>query len=371
MTRFRVVRTQALTTADQIEAVFSQTTLYRMAAVVPYRQPVGRPPLHPAWALLGYGVLARVFRSGARTEAELATPEAWPRILTIVEEVRQAYPELDIPAGNAHRPPDWAACKNARNRYFASPDVLAMLRDTFTEAAVEQAHTLGLLDPKGTGSLCHPSPARVVYGDGTVIRPMYRPPAARRSRDAATGEVTVTYLDGSGKEVERPQRRFDPDAADYHGHTGSVHGQNYVGLYARGDQPHQRVVLAVDRVPRPGLEADTAVSCFQRIHPLLSAGVQAFVYDGAIRGTHIDTLMTECGVLVINKVHGTGGRTRAAREGEQERWHTLGTWEHDTKDGACSHHLAAIDGAVHEFTLDETGVPAPVHRLELPAHGLG
>ena len=74
MTRLRVVRTQALTTAEQIEAIFSQPTLYRVAAVVPYRQPVGRPPLHPAWAALGYGVLARVFRSGARTETELASP---------------------------------------------------------------------------------------------------------------------------------------------------------------------------------------------------------------------------------------------------------------------------------------------------------
>ena len=57
MSRLHVVRTQILTTAEQIEAVFSQPTLYRLAAVVPYRQPVGRPPLHPAWALLGYGVL--------------------------------------------------------------------------------------------------------------------------------------------------------------------------------------------------------------------------------------------------------------------------------------------------------------------------
>ena len=41
----------------------------------------------------------------------------------------------------------------------------------------------------------------------------------------------------------------------------------------------------------------------------------------------------------------------------------LGTWEHDTADGACTHHLAAIDGAVHEFALDETGTPTPRHRL--------
>lgn len=363
MARLSVVRTQVLTTAEQIEAVFSQPTLYRLAAEVPYRQPVGRPPLHPAWALLGYGVLARVFRSGARTEAELASPGVWQRILETVAEVRAAHPNLDIPAGNVTRPPDWAAWKNARNRYFTDPEILARLKEVFSETAVEQARALGLLQPTGDGSLCHPSPARVVYGDGTVIRPLYRPPAAQRHTDPETGEVAGTYLDTDGSPIDTPRRRFDPDAAEYHGHTGSVHGQNYVGLYARGDQPHQRVVLAVDRVPRPGQEADTAVACFQRIHALLGNGVQAFVYDGAIRGTHIDQLMTECGVLVINKVHGTHGRTRGAREGEQQRWHTLGIWEHEIQEGPCTHHLAAIDGAVHEFALDETGTPMARHRL--------
>ena len=186
--------------------------------------------------------------------------------------MRDKHPDLDIPAGHPSRPPDWAAWKNARNRYFADPEILAELQATFTETAVEQARDFGLLDPSGPGSLCHPHTTRVVYGDGTVMRPMYKPPAAKRRTDPATGEVTITYLDAEGNPIERPTRRFDPDAADYHGHTGSVHGQNYVGLYARGPDPHQRVVLAVDRVPRPGLEADTAVACFQRIHPLLGPG---------------------------------------------------------------------------------------------------
>jgi hypothetical protein len=392
MTRLRIVRTQALTTAQQIEAIFSQPTLYRVAAAVPYRQPVGRPPLHPAWATLGYGVLARVFRSGARTEIELTSPGVWPRILELTDTVRAEHPDLDIPPGHATRPPDWPAWKNARNRYFADPKILEELQAVFTETAIGQARSLGLLDPSGPGSLCHPHTTRVVYGDGTVMRPMYKPPAAKRRTDPKTGEVTITYLDADGNTIERPTRRFDPDAADYHGHTGSVHGQNYVGLYARGPEPHQRVVLAVDRVPRPGLEADTAVACFQRIHPLLGSGVQAFVYDGAVRGTHIDQLMTTCGVLVINKVHGSAagrpkpapdneaatepppdsgatppagqGSKRAPRRRPKPRWFTLGTWEHDTAEGSCTHQLAAVDGAVHEFALDDAGTPVATARLE-------
>jgi hypothetical protein len=206
----RIVRTQALTTAEQIDAIFSHPTLYRVAAAVPYRQPVGRPPLHPAWALLGYGVLARVFRSGARTEAELASPGVWPRILDCATLVAQTHPDLEIPPGNLNRPPNWAAWKNARNRYFANPELMPLLLTAFTEAAVEQAHAFGLLDTRGPGSLCHPHPSRVVYGDGTVIRPMYRPPAATRRTDPKTGEVTITYLDADCEPTAKPTRRFDP-----------------------------------------------------------------------------------------------------------------------------------------------------------------
>lgn len=349
-------RSQVLTAEQQIQAVFSHPTLYRVAAVVEHRQPVGRPALHPTWALLGYGVLARVFRSGARTEAELRSPGVWERVLANAEVVRAAHPEIRIEPAHA-QPPNWSAWKNARNRYFTHPDALDAMRDEFTHSAIELAHRFGLLSPQGPGSLCNPDPSRVVYGDGTVIRPMYRPPRARRETNKKTGEVTITYLDDRDRPIPAPPRRFDPDAADYHGHTGSVHGQNYVGLYARGNRPHQRVVLAVDRVPRPGLEADTATTLFRHIHPALGSGAQAFVYDGAIRGTHIDQLMTHCGVIVINKVHASRKRTG------QQRWFMLGTWEHDTPAGTCHHQLTAADGAVHEFELAEDGTPALLSRL--------
>ena len=362
--RLRVVRTQALTVADQVLAVFASPALYELAAVAPMRQPVGRPAQHPGWALLAYGVLARVFRSGAKVEVELAADGVWERILDVVDEVRGARPDLDIPSGGA-RPPGWDAWKHARNRYFTEPDVLAELQEVFTEIAVAQARDLGLLDPAGPGSLCHPDRSRVVYGDGTVIRPLYRPPAATRATDAATGETTVTYLDATGAATPRPTRRFDPDAADYHGHTGPVHGQNYVGVYARGDGPHQRVVLAVDRVERPGLEADTAVAAIRRVHAVAGAGIQAVVYDGAMRGVHIDELMTTCGVLVINKVHASARTAaRKGRAGAGPRWHTLGTWEHETNTGSCTHQLAAVDGAVSEVGLDDTGAVTVLGTLD-------
>ena len=358
------LRTQILTSAEQVDAVFTSPALYRLAALVTTGKTVGRPAQHPTWSLLAYGVLARVFRSGARVEAELSEGDTWQRILTVVAAVRAAHPELDIPAAGS-RPPKWDAWKHMRNEYFTDPDILAALQRGFTEIAVEQARSLGLLDPAGAGSLCHPDRTRVVYGDGTVIRPLYRPPNATRTVDATTGEVSVTYLDGAGKPIPAPTRRFDPDAADYHGHAGPVHGQNYVALYVRGHAPHQRIVLAVDRVCKPGLEAETAVRAFQQLHQVAGAGIQALVYDGAMRGVHIDELMTGCGVLVINKVHASAKTARRKGKITTPRWFALGTWEHDLAGGAtCTHQLAALDGAVHEIGVADDGQPVVLSRLE-------
>ena len=351
-----------LTMAEQITAVFTDPTLYELAATVPDKDRVGRPRVFPAYLLLGYAVLIRIMRSGARVAQELGDPNIWRTVRAAVAEAIDTY-DLDVPEPGP-RPPDWDAYRYARDRYLTDPDIQKAMGAVFTDAAVRQARSQGLLDPAGPGSLCHPDPTRTVYGDGTVVRPMYRPPPARRGTDPTTGAAVITYLDSQGNPIDAPRHRFDPDAADYHGHAGSVHGQNFVAWSVRGPGPHQRVVLAVDRVERPGLEAEKAVQVFKRLHQVAGAGIQAVVYDGAMRGKHINELMTTCGVVVINKVHASA--KTAVRRGKvtNPRWHTLGSWEHHTRAGACTHHLAGVDGAVSEIALDTTGKPVVLGALE-------
>jgi hypothetical protein len=364
--RLTVARTQALTTAQQITAVFRHPALYELAAVIPDRSPVGRPAQHPGYLLLGYGVLARVFRSGARVEAELAQPAMWRLVTETVADMADRLPD-GLTRLPGDRPPGWDAWKYARNRHLTDPDLLAELGDRFTAAAVVQAKSMGLLDPAGPGSLCHPDRSSVVYGDGTVIRPMYRPPRAKRVTDKRTGAAKVIYLDAADNPIDAPARRFDPDAADYHGHTGPVHGQNYVCLYARGDAPHQRVVLAADRVDAPGQEAATAVELAKRLHTVAGSGMKVLVYDGALRGTHIEDLMTSCGLIVVNKVAAQPltEDARAARGcAKAPKWYPLGTWEHDTPTGPCTHQLSAVNGAVCQTGLDEAGEPVVLDRLD-------
>lgn len=350
-----------LTTAQQVAAVFAHPGLYSMADAVADKDRVGRPRAFPAYLMLGFGALTRVYRSGARAAHELTDPATWQ---VVREAVQAAATEYDLPIDlPGARPPDWDAYRYARNHHLTEPATLAAMRASFTASAVDQALVFGLLDPAGPGSLCHPDTTRTIYGDGTVVRPMYRPPAARRTTDAS-GHTVITYLDANGQEIPAPRRRFDPDGADYHGHDGSVHGQNFVAWSVRGPHHHQRVVLAVDRVPRPGLEAATSVALLKELHAVAGTGIQAVVYDGAFRGVHIDDIMTSCGLVVINKVHASAA-TRARRgKNANPRWHALGTWQHQTTTGTCPHHLAAIDGAVCEIALDDAGRQVVLHRLD-------
>lgn len=178
----------------------------------------------------------------------------------------------------------------------------------------------------------------------------------RRYRDRHTGELT-----------EIPTRRYDPDSAEWHGHTGPVHGNNLVCVYARGDAPFQRVVLAVGRAERPGREADAALRLIGDVHRAAGTGaVQAVVYDGALRGVHIEHLMTRHGLVVVNKVAASPltEEAKAERNGiKATKSYPLGLWEHDTAAGACTHTLAAVDGAIVEMTLDDAGDPVVAHRL--------
>jgi hypothetical protein len=122
-------------------------------------------------------------------------------------------------------------------------------------------------------------------------------------------------------------------------------------------------VLTVGRVGRPGQEADDAMAAFWPLHAVAGPGIQAVVYDGAMRGAHIDELMTRAGVVAINKVHASS--KTAARRGRatNARWFALGTWQHDTPAGLCAHQVAAVDGAISEVALDDAGRPVVLSRL--------
>ena len=186
------------------------------------------------------------------------------------------------------------------------------------------AREVGLLLPGTAGSRTRPHPSRTIYGDGTIVRPLYR---------------------------KADKGRQDPDAEEHYRHDGEIYGNDLVAIAVRGSVANRRLILAVGRVTERGHEADEAVRLIRTVHDVAGDGIQAVVYDGAFRGVHHDLLMRELGLVVVNKVH-------ASKREEERRVHRkvpLGQWDHTVRKRVCTHTLVAWNGSVHDATLDDGG----------------
>jgi hypothetical protein len=73
------------------------------------------------------------------------------------------------------------------------------------------------------------------------------------------------------------------------------------------------VILDLDWVENTGGEAQVAVDAIKRVAARLP-GAQAVLYDGALRGTHIQGLLIEAGILPIAPVHALTGGRRVRKE---------------------------------------------------------
>lgn len=348
-------------TLPRIRAVLAHRALYEIGGELDVRALVGRPAVHPPYVLLAFATIARIARSTVRVETDLQDPDLWALVRGLMLETIHRE-SLDLPAPG-RTPPTWHHWRRLRDDHLTLDEGLATLGRLHLPRAVDLAHSIGLLNPHGAGSFTHPQPDRAVYGDGTAVRPIYAPPAAIRTTDE-TGQPVILYPDpATGMLLTTPTGRFDPDIAEHHGHTGSVLGHAYVAWHTRGPGPYQRVVLAINHVDRPGQEANTAVRLLGDIHNAARDGIQIAIYDGALRGTHIEQIMTRYGYLVIasqpayrdpdltttDSVKASGGKRKPSLP--------LGVTSHNTPTGPCVHTLAAVGGAVAEIDLDETGDP--------------
>ncbi len=317
------------TSHQRMTAVVNGPAVFHLGDMVPDAG-TGRRRAYPAWTFFAYAAWIRVWSSGSRLDAELrTTPGLWNHLVTTARDTQASLGYAVDPVRPT--PMAFEHYRYLRNLICDDAELFNEILKAYTVHAVADARTIGLLDPKGPGSLTHPHRTRTVYGDGTIVRPIYK-----RTPDNSNGST-----------------RVDADAAVHHRHDGKIRGNNLVTINVRNEAPHQRVVLAVGRVDEPGREAATAVSLIQQAHAVAGPGIQAAVYDGAFRGTHHETLMSRLGVVVINKVHSA----RAATDTTDRIVRTLpiGVWTHDRPGGTCSHTIAAVDGALVEIDHDEQG----------------
>ena len=315
--------------------------------------PVGRRRHHPAWVVLAYAALARHFRSHNRLDGELRTG-LWTQLRDHAHSAGLGDP--------GERPFLYPQLVYWRDQVMQDEERREALLAAFTDVALDHARQRGLLLHNGAGSLTHPHPTRIIYGDGTVVRPIYRRPRTTTITDPDSGEETVVFVDpGTGEHLPAPPGRWDPSAADYHRHDGPIHGNNFVIVFARDHAPGSRVILGVDRVDAPGREADTAVALMERIHTAAAGGITAVVYDGAFHGVHIDRLMRRHGLIVINKV---AAAVRNDTETIVKR-RPLGTYAHTPDTGSeCAHTLHIENGTVIDVALADDGTPVTVSSAD-------
>ncbi|CAN5633715.1 hypothetical protein BH10ACT3_BH10ACT3_05030 [soil metagenome] len=331
--------TRQLSRPEAATAVLSWKHLHDIAAAIP-TQRTGRPRHHPLALHLAWGALARIHGAGNRLDIETADRPTWHHYLATYNHVAATHPLGETVD------PDCERLTSNTYRHIrdtlVSDEHLETLSTAFTAAAINQAHSLGLITSTAGGSLTHPSPRRVIYGDGTIVRPLYR-----------------------NREVNG--RRIDTDAEEHTRHDGKIIGNNIVFVATRGPEQHRRVILAVGRVDAPGREAAMAVELLSKVIRAAGGGVQAVVYDGALRGGHHHTLMDRHGVVVINKVH------PATHVGDERTYRTipLGTWTHRIGRRDCAHHLVAHHGDIHDAVTTDDGTIAlspPLSRTQIRRH---
>lgn len=326
---------ERLATEELVVALLESPDMAYVAQALPKPNAAarGRPRVQPPWVMLLYGALMSVYRSANRTDLELGAPGVWDRVRILAD-------ARDLATGAS--PPTRDQYRYLRDLVAEDQKRLEDAKQAFRIGASETAVSLGLLVPARRKSWTTPELDDLLYGDGTVVPPLYRSGTGRR-RDPTTG-----------MEVDC---RHDPDARTYTTGGGKrAYGLEYVTVLARGREPNQRIVLDYEWVPRQGREAGVLVSCLKRLGPLLPGAV-GVIYDGALRGTHIERIQRGLGWLVICPV--TAARVDP-NGGRVERSVYFDTISHVISKKECRHELYCVGGRLVETDVDETGAPVVV-----------
>jgi hypothetical protein len=328
---------------ERLDAILANPATYELAKVLPEpdHSHGGRRRQYPAFTLFVFEALLSVYGSARQVEAELSHPLVWQHICTAV---RKRFPDradlhLPVPPMRRHH------YLYARRRALEVPGFLDALAARHRELAAGQAQELGLCDPNGPGSWTHPDLSRMIHADGKVIAPLYRAKLGDTRVDKLTGEITA--------------RRAERDAGLHFEGTGeTAWGTKFVLVAARTDDPHGRVILDIDWVPKPGGEANTAMGCFKRVAPLLP-GAQGVIYDTALRGVHHQRLLRDLGWLSINRVSAAVAGADSPRRDEGQREPKSAHVEDKTiqlpNGRSTTVRLYARDGAIGIGTLTDTG----------------
>jgi hypothetical protein len=329
-------------------------TTYAQVEAFP-RRLTGRPTAYPAFMLIAYESFVSVFGSARKVEAQLADPRIWRLIRHTVKSEFPTDPSMWLP----EKPMRRHHYLHGR-RYLADPDVLEKRHEIMMRCAVQQAEDAGAFDSQGPGSVTHPAPSRMFYGDGKVIAPAFTGKPSDSRFDKRTGEKVPV--------------RHDPDARPhFEGGGEEAYGTKFLMIFGR--TPAGRVILDARYVPFSGEggEAGIASRSLSRLAEWLP-GAEGVVWDMAMRGKHIDQLMREPGLLTVTRVPAAETHVRAGQKGGRrvERMKLIEIKKVDLPDGRMIDlPLYAKAGMLGLLRRDDHGNPVfvPLERIQILKRG--
>jgi hypothetical protein len=292
--------------------------LYELATGLHHWEPGdnGRPPAFPPEAVLLFGIAAQALGSLSKAEELFEDHATWISIRR--ELAARCPPSPGLQSGHASM--NRGQFARYRDRYGIEDQALADLGKSFRHEMSRVAVSMGMFQ-KGHGSVPFPDASNAIFGDGTVLRAITTYSPNDRHVHPDTGEITG--------------RRHDPDAGYYQTGDGEkVYGTKFGFSAGRLPHPNGTVILDIFSVTKGHDEAAQAVSSVRSLSEQLDA--QAVVWDGALRGTHIDEIY-ELGLMTVNRVHGSGdGKIRSRN---------LGPHTFTSPHGAVEWELWAINAA--------------------------
>lgn len=316
---------------ELIQAVLDDDTMWMVGALVPVPEDhePGRRRIYHGSALAFFAACVQIFSGHRNAARQLRSLTLWN---LYVQAFRDRFPNNPEMWPDPRKPIRRHHYSTFKSRYVAGNRWLVdQARVMVRRGAVRATETLGLCTEAAAGSLTHPSKECVISADGKVITPRFKP----RRVDKETGELI-----GGG--------RTDPDANYFMTGTGErVWGNKFVIASTRGDEVNQRIILDVAEAPLAGGEAAHALDLFDELLPLMP-WAQVIVYDGALRGVHLNYLMTKHGVIALARLHNKRGEQPLDRHYGDATIHR----PDGTKDTADLH---LHEGSVCLRELDEEG----------------
>lgn len=330
---------EGLAPGDWLEILTGDPLFEMMGQILPGYGGSTRPAHASPHAVLLTGAATVCFQSDRQADAHLRRYWSFERDRWGTDTL--ILPESPVLSGH------WRYYRDT----YLTEEVVAEMWELLRDGAAHYARELGLFS-RGPADYRRPDPNRTVFADGTVFAPASR-----------VGHGTGKDIHPSRSQTGNPRYIADMNV------QGKMVGYAHVVLFAqqfdpvtRMSVPRSRIVLDAARVRETmgaskGGEMAEVIPAARRLRNRVGDGLTHLVYDGAMRGTHMDQLAA-MGVVGVNKPHGI--RTQGQLEDYDDKPVDKDKVFTVTVDG-CAHRLSYAFG--HLWATVES--PRGVRRAEI------